>query len=167
MTLKACTGAVAAQETAVVAALPKVASLTSAGSLILLDAGGATLLTYAPGLTELAGSSWQATGINNGKDAVVAQAGTEQVTATFNADGTVSGSGGCNTYNAPYTTPATGQITFGAVASTMKACPDAVMLVEQDFFTALGKATNYEIDGTTLTLRDAGGATQVTFTQKG
>jgi len=151
----------------VVAALPKVASFKSTESLVLLDAGGATLLTYAAGLTSLAGTSWQATGINNAKEAVVGLAGTEQVTAAFSADGTVSGSGGCNTYNAPYKTPAPGQITFGAVASTMKACPDPVMQVEQQFFTALGKATNYQIDGNTLTLRDAGGAMQVVFTQKG
>ncbi len=164
MTLKACTGAAADQESAVLAALPKVASFTSASSLVLLDAGGATLLTYAPGLTELAGSSWLVTGINNGKEAVVGVAGTDQVTAAFSADGTVSGSGGCNSFNAPYTTPAAGQITIGAVASTMMACPDPVMQVEQDYFTALGKATTYEIDGTTLTLRDADGATQVFFT---
>jgi heat shock protein HslJ len=164
MTLKACTAAIAAQEAAVVAALPKVASFTSAGSLVLLDAGGASLLSYAPGPTGLAGSSWRATGINNGKDAVVGLAGTEKVTAAFGADGTVSGSGGCNTYNAPYTTPATGLITIGAVSSTRKACPEAETQIERDFLTALGKATTYQLDGVTLTLRDATGAAQVIFT---
>jgi heat shock protein HslJ len=167
MTLKACTGDVAAQETAVVAALPQVASFTSAGTLVLLDTDGATLLTYAPGLAELAGSSWRATGINNGKEAVVAEAGTELVTAEFGVDGTVSGSGGCNTYNAPYSTPAAGQITIGPVASTKMACPEAETQIEQNYFTALGNATTYEIDGTTLTLRDANGATQVSFTSEG
>ena len=167
MTLRACDGAVAAQETAVVAALPEVASFTSSGSLVLLDADGATLLTYAPGMTELAGSTWRATGINNGKEAVVSEAGTELVTAEFGADGTVSGSGGCNTYTAPYTTPAAGQITIGPVASTKMACPEAEMQIEQNYFTALANATTYEIDGTTLTLRDANGATQVSFTSAG
>jgi heat shock protein HslJ len=167
MTLKACTGEVATQEAAVVAALPAVASFTAASSLVLLDSGGATLLTYAPGLTELAGSSWQATGINNGTDAVVAQAGTEQVTATFNADGTVNGSGGCNNYNATYATPEPGEITISAIASTKMACPDPAMQIEQQYFTALGKATTYQIDGNTLTLRDAEGATQVSFTSAG
>jgi len=164
MTLKACTGAIAAQEAAIVAALPKVASFRSAGSLVLLDAGGASLLSYAPGLTGLAGSSWRATGINNGKNAVVGLAGTENVTAVFGADGTVSGSGGCNTYSAPYATPTTGQITIGAVSSTMRACPEAASQIEHDYIAALGKATTYQIDGTTLTLRDAAGAAQVTFT---
>jgi heat shock protein HslJ len=167
MTAKACAGAAAAQETAVVAALPQVASFTAAGALVLLDADGATLLTYAPGLAELAGTSWRATGINNGKEAVVAEAGTELVTAQFNADGTVSGSGGCNTYSATYTTPAPGEITFGPVASTKKACPEAETQIEQNYFTALENATVYQIDGTTLTLRDADGATQVSYTSEG
>ena len=88
MTLRACEGPVAAQEAAIVAALPLVASFTAGTSLVLLDADGNTLLTYAPGMSDLAGTSWQATGINNGKEAVVSEAGTEKVTATFGTDGT-------------------------------------------------------------------------------
>jgi heat shock protein HslJ len=164
MTLKACQGAVAAQEAAVVAALPLVASFTAGASLVLQDADGGTLLTYVPGMTSLAGTSWQATGINNGKEAVVSEAGTEKVTAMFGADGTLSGSGGCNTYSGPYTTSGTDQITIGALASTMMACPEPAMSIEQMYFAALGTVATYQIDGTTLTLRDADGATQATFT---
>jgi heat shock protein HslJ len=165
MTLRACEGPVAAQEAAIVAALPLVASFTAGTSLVLLDADGNTLLTYAPGMSSLAGTSWQATGINNGKEAVVSEAGTEQVTATFGADGTISGSGGCNTYSGPYTTSGTDQITIGAVASTKMACPEPAMQIEQMYFAALGTVATYQIDGTTLTLRDADGATQASFTQ--
>jgi heat shock protein HslJ len=156
MTLKACQDPVAAQETAVVAALPKVASFTSGATLDLLDAQGVSLLTYSPGMTGLAGTSWHATGINNGKGGVVGQAGTEKVTAEFGADGTLSGSGGCNTYTAPYTTTGTDQITM--------ACPEPASQIEQECFASLGNVSTYQIDGTTLTLRDAGGATQVTLT---
>jgi heat shock protein HslJ len=164
MTLKACEGPVAAQEAAVVAALPLVASFTQDGSLVLQDAEGATLLTYAPGLSTLAGTSWQATGINNGKEAVVGMDGTEQVTLVFGADGTVSGSGGCNTYSGPYTTTGTDQLTIGTLASTMKACEEQVMETEQMFFAALENVATYQLEGNTLTLRDAGGATQAMFT---
>ena len=164
MTLRACPEPVAAQESAIVEALPLVASFTGDGTLALLDADGTTLLTYAPGLSSLAGTSWQATGINNGKEAVVSQAGTEKVTATFGEDGTVSGSGGCNTYSGTYTTTDPDGITIGPVAATEMACPAPAMEIEGMYFAALGSVTTYQIEGNTLTLRDASGATQVAFT---
>jgi heat shock protein HslJ len=164
MTLKACQGPVVDQEAAIVAALPLVASFSLDTSLVLQDADGTTLLTYAPGLSSLAGTSWQATGINNGKEAVVGMDGTEQVTLAFGADGTVSGSGGCNTYSGPFTTTGTDQLTIGTLASTMMACEEPAMETEQMFFAALGNVATYQIEGTTLTLRDADGATQATFT---
>jgi heat shock protein HslJ len=129
-----------------------------------MDADGSPVLTYAPGLSSLAGTSWQATGINNGREAVVSQAGTEKVTATFAEDGTISGSGGCNTYSGTFTTGEGGAITIGPVAATEMACPEPAMQIEQTYFAALGNATTYELEGSTLTLRDANGATQVTFT---
>ena len=115
-------------------------------------------------MSTLAGTSWQATGINNGKEAVVSQEGTEKVTAQFGADGTLSGSGGCNTYSGPYTTSGADQITIGALASTEMACPEPAMEIEQMYFAALANVATYQIEGTTLTLRDAGGATQAAFT---
>lgn len=163
MTLRACQGPAAAQETAIVAALPQVARFSSDSALVLQDADGAVLLTYSPGLSSLAGTSWQATGINNGAEAVVSQGGTENVTATFGTDGTITGSGGCNTYNGTFTTSGADQITITDVASTMKACPEPAMQIEQQYFAALGNAATYQIEGSTLTLRDADGATQVTF----
>ena len=163
MTQRACPGAVATQEAAIVAALPSVASFTSGSTLVLQDASGATLLTYTPGLSSLADTSWRATGINNGKEAVVSQAGTEKATAVFAADGTISGSGGCNNFNGPYTTSGTDAITIGPLAATAMACPEPAMEIEQMYFAALQKATVYQLEGDTLTLRDAQGATQVTF----
>lgn len=164
MTKMACPADVTAQEDAILAALPKVASFTSGTALVLTNADGGTLLTYAPGTADLAGTSWTATGINNGKDAVVAEAGTENVTLVFGTDGTVSGSTGCNNYNGSYTASA-GTIEFGPLAQTMKACEDAVMQIEQQYTAALAASTSYVIDGATLTLRDASGATQVVFAQ--
>lgn len=162
MTLMGCPDDVAAQESAVVAALPNVTSFTADGDLILKDGSGSALLTYAPGIADLAGTSWQATGINNGNEAVVSTAATSGVTAVFGDDGTLTGSGGCNTYSATYTS-GSGEIAIGPVAATKKACPDEVMTMEQQYFAALAASTAYVIEGTTLTLRDAAGATQATF----
>ena len=163
MTLRACPGGLADQEAAIVTALPQVATFTSDADLVLQDSAGVALLTYAPGLSSLAGTSWQATGINNGNQAVVSQDGTERVTATFGADGTLSGSGGCNTYSGTYTTTGTDGLTIGPVAATEMACPEPAMEIEQQYFAALGAVTTYLIEGTTLTLRDSDGATQATF----
>ena len=164
MTMMACEGPVAAQETAVLAALPEVASFTAGASLILMSADGATLLTYSPGLTSLAGTSWRATGINNGKEAVVSTAGTENVTAVFGSDGQLSGSGGCNSYTATYTVTEPDELTIGAIAATAKAClEESVTQIEQDYFAALPNVTTYEIEADRLTLRDASGAAQVTY----
>ena len=166
MTMMACDGPVAAQETAVVANLPLVASFTSGGSLVLLSADGAPLLTYTPGLTGLAGTSWQATGINNGKEAVVSQAGTEKATLEFGADGQASGSGGCNTFSGTYSTTDPDGLTFGPLAATEMACLEGdATAIEEAYFAALSAVTTYQIEADILTLRDAGGATQVTYRQ--
>lgn len=164
MTKMACDEAVTVQENAVISNMGKVAAFRSGNDLVLTTADGATLLTYSPGLSSLSDTSWQATGINNGKDAVVTSASTDKATATFAADGTMSGSGGCNTYTTSYTTTPPDVIELGPVAATAMACEDAdVTQTEQDFFAALDNVTTYQIDGNTLTLRDADGAMQVVF----
>jgi heat shock protein HslJ len=163
MTLVGCDGPVADQEQAIVTALPLVTSFTAAESLVLRSADGGELLTYTPGLAQLAGTSWRATGINNGKEAVVSAAGTENATLTFAADGEVSGSGGCNNVMGSYTTTEPDGLSFGPLASTRMACADDVMQIEMEYLAALANVTTYQIEGDRLTLRDASGATQVTF----
>jgi heat shock protein HslJ len=163
MTLKACTGPVAAQEQAILAALPLVASFTTTSGLTLTDASGAELLVYTAAATGLEGSSWTATGINNGKEAVVGTATTGSVTADFGADGTLSGSGGCNNYTASYTISGSDAISIGEIGSTKKMCDDATMTTEQQYFAALAASTTFSLDANSLTLRDASGAMQVTF----
>jgi heat shock protein HslJ len=167
VTKKACAPELTAQEDAVLAAFPKVATFTANETLELLSADGIALMDYEPGTAGLAGTSWTATGINNGKEAVVAQAGVETVTIEFGSDGTVSGMSGCNNYNGDFTETPPDGLTFGTLASTMKLCDDAINQIEQEYLAALAKVTTYQIDGSTLTVRDADGATQVTYTQAG
>lgn len=164
VTQMACQGDLAVQETAVLAALPQVASFDAADGLLLTSDKGDVLLTYTAGITDLAGTTWQATGINNGAEAVVSDDTTSGVTISFGDDGTVSGSGGCNTFTGSYSTTDDGQIEFGAIASTLMACDDALMKTEQQFFAALDQAATFTVEGTTLNLRDADGATQVNLT---
>lgn len=174
MTMKACPGALATQEAAVLAAFPKVVSFSSdmtttkpsVAMLVLKDAQHATQLSYVATATGLRGTSWQATGVNNGKQAVVSDATVSAITANFGADGRLTGSGGCNTYNASYRTVGQRIIRIGAVASTMMACDPAVMATEHNYFTALSRSTRFTREGSVLTLRDAKGATQATFTIK-
>ena len=105
VTRKACAPvSLQAQETAVLALLPKVASFSiDSDTLTMRDSDDATVLVYTLGLASLEGTSWTATGVNNGKEAVEANAQTEHVTATFGPNGALSGSGGCNDYTAEYT----------------------------------------------------------------
>jgi heat shock protein HslJ len=163
MTMMACSGAAATQETAVLANLAKVNSFT-AGAKLQLKSGSSTLLTYKADATGLAGTSWVATGINNGKGGVVSDANTSKVTAKFNTEGGISGKGGCNTYSASFTTSGKDGLKIGPAVSTMMACdPASIMTTEQQYFAALTKVATYQRDGNRLTLRDASGATQVTY----
>ncbi len=163
LTLMACSGAAAAQETAVLASLAKVDSFTS-GSKLQLKSGGDSVLTYEADVTGLAGSSWVATGINNDMGGVVSDANATKVTAKFNTEGGISGSGGCNTYGADFTTSGKNGLKISPVVSTMMACePTSVMTTEQQYFAALARVTKYQRDGNRLTLKDENGATQVTY----
>lgn len=97
---------------------------------------------------------------------MVSRAGTESVTAVFGTDGQVSGSVGCNGYSGPFTTGEGNALTFGVIAATARACADpAIEEIEANYFAALPEVTTYEVDADRLTLRDATGATQVTFTR--
>lgn len=163
MTMKACSGAVAAQETAVLANLAAVTSFDTSSGLQLM-ADGSTVLTYVADGASLVGSSWTASGINNGKGGLETNAYTGKVTATFNDKGGISGNGGCNTYGADFTTSGKRGLTIGPVVSTMMACdPAELMATERQYFAALEKVARYERTGNQLTLKDAKGATQVTF----
>ena len=110
----------------------------------------------------LPGSSWTLTGVNNGRGAVESLPTGVEVTAKFGTDGKVSGSGGCNTYSAPYTIDG-GNIKFGVGITTSMACPDPQMQTEVLFLKALESTTKWSIDNGDLVLRDASGAMTATF----
>jgi heat shock protein HslJ len=164
-TQMACEPPVTEQEQRYLGLLAQTVSWQSDGDqLTLLDAQGRTILHYEavePGPLE--GTEWQATGINNGKGGVVSTAHTSLVTAVF-SEGTLSGFGGCNSYNATYEIEGD-QITFGPAASTRKLCarPEGLMEQEQQLFAALERVRAFSVTPGTLDLRDEDGSLQVSF----
>jgi heat shock protein HslJ len=72
-------------------------------------------------------------------------------TLSFGNDGSVSGSGGCNSLGGTYETDGS-QITFNEITSTLMACDDARMAQESAVTQVLAGTAEYAIDGNTLTL---------------
>jgi len=160
-TQKLCAQDVMTVETAYFAALGSAASFTATSdALTIYDSSGKTLLTYASGPANPLVGAWNVTGYNNGATAVTSPVGGSVITATFTADGQVSGSTGCNDYSGPYQLDGS-NLTVGPLVSTKKACEQPLMDQEQQFLTALGAPTSVESSGGTVTLRAANGETQV------
>jgi heat shock protein HslJ len=65
-------------------------------------------------------------------------------TIAFSGDGTVAGTGGCNTFGGNYTVDGS-KLTFGPLNSTKKACGDAVDQVEAAYLAAVQATSAYEI----------------------
>lgn len=90
------------------------------------------------------------------------------VTLVFE-EGTVSGSSGCNRYNASYATAAvegpSTSISVGGISVTKKACTAEVMAQEKGYLDSIGSATSYTVDSSTLILETGGGT--LYFSQSG
>jgi heat shock protein HslJ len=165
MTAMACPEPQMALEKAYTTALAKVATYAIAGqTLELRTAEGTVGLRYKAAETPtLTKTRWVATSINTGTGATQSVVAGSTVTAIFGEDGTVAGSGGCNTYNGTYTVDGAA-LMFGPILSSKMACADeALTKQETNFFAALAKVTTHAFSGDNLELRDAEGALQVEF----
>jgi heat shock protein HslJ len=131
-------------------------AVDAAGAADTVDAAAAV-----KGL-EFGGPTWQLTGVADADGVVSATPEGVEATATF-ADGRVSGSSGCNNYNAAYTLDGS-SLTIMPGPMTMMACPEPQMTVEQQFMAALGATAAYEIVGSELHLLNADGQVVATFT---
>jgi heat shock protein HslJ len=163
-TMMACPQPVMEQATAFTAALESAATYAVDGtSLALVDESGVTVATFDAVSSDLAGSSWNVTNYNNGREAVVGVLEDTTPTVMFGESGQISGSGGCNNFSGGYTSDGAGSIEIGPLAATMMACmdPEGVMDQEMQYLAALQAATTYRVEGSTLELRDADGALQV------
>lgn len=119
-----------------------------------------------PGADPLAGTRWNVTNYNNGRDAVVSLVADTTITLEFNTTGQVLGNSGCNSYSAGYS--ASGNLlTISPPAGTAMHCetPEGVMEQEQQYLTALQNAATFDFAGNTLTIRNGTGAMQVVATR--
>ena len=162
-TAMACDPDRTALEQAYLANLAKAATFTATkDALTMFDGAGKSILVYAAAAANPLEGSWDVTGYNNGKQAVVSPVAGSKLTAIFTAD-QVSGAAGCNDYSGGYTLDGT-TLKIGPLASTMKACADqAVSDQEQQFLAALQASTTFDQTGNILTLKAAGGENQVTL----
>ena len=140
-------------------ALVLLLALVASVALVSADQPAAPPAAQAAGTLE--GPRWVLVSYA-GPDGKTIQAipGTE-TTAQF-ANGTVSGSAGCNRYNAPYTVDGN-KIQIGLGMSTMMACPPPIMDQEAAYLANLQAAASYKIAGDQLTLANAKGSTVLTF----
>jgi heat shock protein HslJ len=161
-TQMACPPPLDAVEQAYLAALGKVAGWQAgADGLVLSDSGGAELLRYTAATVV---GDWEVNAFLRGDGFSTPVAGT-MLTATFAADGSLSGSAGCNRFTATYTADA-GKLTITPPASTKKLCPEPedVMAQEAAFLAVLPTATSYQLSGKTLDLLRDDGTRVVSFT---
>jgi heat shock protein HslJ len=167
-TMMMCAQPVMVQEGAYQAALAGVKAYTVSGDkLALFGPNNIEIATYKAISQDLAGTSWQVIGYNNGKQAVTSVIAGSEMYIDFGKDGSVTGGAGCNTYSGPYTVNGN-QIQIGPLASTMMACgdPPGIMEQEQQYLAALGTAATYQIEGNVLELRTSDGALAADFNKK-
>jgi len=169
-TMMACPEPLAAVEQALMAALAATMAYQIAdGQLSLLDAQERTMAVFkAQPPAALQGVTWQATVYNNGRGGAVSLLDGSAITASFGADGVLSGSAGCNSYQAAYVAKAS-TIVIQTPAATRKTCsePEGVMQQESDYLKALTTAATYTIQGQQLELRSAEDALVALFRASG
>lgn len=124
-----------------------------ADRLTLTAASGAVVEFVREPTMTLEGHTWNVTGYNNGRQAVVSLLPDTRITLSFEK-GAVSGSAGCNTFRATYSVH-DNRITIGPPATTRMACAKAVMAQERAFLTALEAVTRWTIDGGMLDMHRA------------
>jgi heat shock protein HslJ len=110
------------------------------------------------GATPLEGTTWTLTA-NSPLDAPL---GDIAVTARFEA-GMLTGESGCNRYNTTYEASGSSMTIGPNIAATLRACPPPQTAVEQAYLDRLPQAASYTIEGSTLTLADADGATLLEY----
>jgi ABC-type amino acid transport substrate-binding protein/heat shock protein HslJ len=107
--------------------------------------------TAVPQPPAIVGKNWLLTVYNNGQGALVSPIAGTFITALFGAGGVVTGSDGCNTYNAAYSATAD-TLTVGAPALTGMACPEDVAQQGQMYIAALQLSQTYQVSGNQLTI---------------
>jgi heat shock protein HslJ len=157
-TLMACAEPVMQQETQYLSLLPTAAKYEISGDqLTMYNSAGTKILIYKKHAPVPLTGTWNLFNYNNGKGAIQSVMIGSTTNAVFGSNWKLSGTGGCNQYNAEYTTTASNGITITQPTSTKMACAEAVMQQETQYFSLLPTAAKYEISGDQLTLFNATG----------
>jgi heat shock protein HslJ len=156
------------QETAVLAGLQRATrfAFTPEGRLeIFFDVGSGVeqKLVYAPGETPLVDTVWVLQTLGAPDNPTPVESGTI-VTAIFSAEGTLSGSAGCNNYSAGYTAKDS-LIEIQQPVSTSMACTQG-MEQEATYLAALSAAESYTISGSRLEISYNGGQGVLVYTSR-
>jgi heat shock protein HslJ len=101
----------------------------------------------------LAGTRWRATQING-----VTVVDGSDLTAKFQADDSLHGHGGCNSYSASYTVNGDA-LSIGAMSQSQQICGDPPGVMEQEaaYVGALQSASSFSMEGGQLYINNAGG----------
>jgi heat shock protein HslJ len=85
------------------------------------------------------------------------------VSASFDGT-TISGNAGCNSYHASYEASGN-EISFGPVAGTKMACPEAETSTEARYLQLLEGVATFETSGRSMSMSDADGTPVIQFMQ--
>jgi heat shock protein HslJ len=159
----ACGGPAGEVSGGVTAALGRVRAYELAGdALRLKDAGDETVLSYAASAPGVEGS-WTVISVLY-DDAIRSVVAGSELTADFSADGTISGSTGCNGLHGTYTLDGN-KLDVGPLSAPTKACPTPELSgQEAGYLSALESAVRIDQVGAELTLLNANGQKAVTLT---
>jgi heat shock protein HslJ len=124
-----------------------------AAAILTLAAAPALAQSPSAAAGDIAGTSW----------GVTAVAGTPGSGATLVlTDDMAGGFAGCNQFRGAYQVQGS-SLSFGPLATTMKACDEAVMAFEQAYLAALASVAGFTLGDGTLVLTDASGAEALAF----
>lgn len=126
-----------------------------ADQLSLITEAGTVIDFAAEPPAQLEGVTWNVTGFNNNRHAVVGLIGDAPITLSFE-QGTLSGNSGCNTFRALYTVDGN-SIKIGSAGTTRKACAEEHMVQEREFLAALESAVTWSLEGGVLDMHRADG----------
>jgi heat shock protein HslJ len=115
---------------------------------------------------DLLGKEWPLASLQRAPGDVVDTTG-KGITLQFSADGSVSGSDGCNRFGGAYTVGSGGQLTITLGPSTLIACEQAISDLAFEYTQALGKVASFSTGASGLQLSDSGGQATLTYTTGG
>ena len=139
-----------------------VATAAPLSVVLCMPSAGATTTTTRSTATKLVGTNWVLTD----SPSLGAGVTVNDVSAHFSRK-TVSGSSGCNSYDATYRVDGSKMTIGPKITSTMRACTAGPAAVESAYLARLVRVTSYAIKGSTLSLSGRRNALLLRYTSNG